>query len=422
MRRRVGFTPAGFRWDLCSDGPPSPRMWRGGQGGEGGEVAEPGSFFPPAIHARHSPPSPRSMPTPLSALAERWSQAKPAERANAQSYLIELCHALGVEPPRPAGTGYEFEFPIRVVARDGAETVNFVDCYKAGHFALEAKDQEPGTSEDRLLQRAFGQVRSYVGHLPDERPPYLLVLDVGRTLLVWDRWAGDYGGFKAGRRIDLRALAERPDDAALLRDIWTNPSARDPRGRAAAVTRDIAAKLAELAASLEDRGHPQEEVARFLIRVVFTMFAEDVDLLPAETFRDLLAEVPLAELPEALEDLWRAMDTGRRFGGRRLARFNGQFFREARALPLTREDQALLQLAAHKEWQDMEPSIFGTLLVRALDPRSGTGWAPSSPRGSTSSGWCGPPSRSRYGRTGPWCRRRCCSFERRGKRRTAAPR
>ena len=40
---------------------------------------------------------------------------------------------------------------------------------------------------DRLLRRAFGQALSYSAHLPGGPPPYLLVLDVGRTLLVWDR-------------------------------------------------------------------------------------------------------------------------------------------------------------------------------------------------------------------------------------------
>jgi len=308
-----------------------------------------------------------SMPLTLSQLADRWKDAPAAERANAQSYLIELCHALGVEPPGPSGSGYEFEYAIPITERDGTETTNYVDCWKDGHFALEAKHLDSRESEDIKLRRAFGQAKTYVNSLP-QRPPYLLVLDVGRTLLVWDGWSGDFGGFSAHRRIDLITLESRPDDGALLRDIWEDPGKRDPRARSAAVTKEIAAQLAELAASLEERGHGQEEVARFLIRVVFTMFAEDVGLLPAETFRDLLEDVEPAGLPEALEDLWRSMDEGRRFGGRKLARFNGHFFHEAKALPLTRADSGLLALAAQRDWADVEPSIFGTLLVRALDP------------------------------------------------------
>jgi hypothetical protein len=68
----------------------------------------------------------------LKTLAERWADARPAERANAQSYLRELAEALGVEPPRPSGSGYEFEYAVRVVSRDGTETTNFIDLYKAG--------------------------------------------------------------------------------------------------------------------------------------------------------------------------------------------------------------------------------------------------------------------------------------------------
>ncbi len=127
----------------------------------------------------------------LKGLAEKWAGAKAAERANAQSYLIELCEALGLERPRPAGTGYEFELPIKVIARDGTEAQNFIDLYKERHFLLEAKDADGGKNTDLLLRRAFGQARTYAAHVPGGvAPPYLLVLDVGKTLLVWDRWSG----------------------------------------------------------------------------------------------------------------------------------------------------------------------------------------------------------------------------------------
>lgn len=307
----------------------------------------------------------------LAALAERWANAKAAERSNAQSYLKELCAALGVEEPRPAGTGYEFEFAIKVIARDGTESTNFVDLYKANHFALEAKDEEAGKSTDMLLRKAFGQVRSYVGHLPHERPPYLMVLDVGRTLMIWDRWNGDYGGFNAGRRIDLTTVANRQADIDLLRDIWENPAARDPRSKAVAVTKEIAERLAELAAKLERDGFEQERVARFLMRCVFTMFAEDVGLLGGDPFRHIIDDVALNDPKEFVplaEELWKAMDEGKRFLLKKLLRFNGHFFKDAEALPLTREALALLLTATAADWTHVEPTIFGTLLTRALDP------------------------------------------------------
>jgi hypothetical protein len=310
--------------------------------------------------------------TQLQELITRWSGVKAAERANAQSYVIELCAALGVEPPRPAGSGYEFELPIKLTSRDGTETQGFIDCYKSGYFVLEAKDYEEGRSNDVLLRKAYGQARMYTAHDPSGvAPPYLLVLDVAKTMLVWDRWAGTFGGFPAARRIDLTRLHENADDAALLVDIWENPSARDPRMASQQVTKEIAGHLAELAASLELRGFAQEEVARFLMRCVFTCFAEDVGLLPDEPFRQLLDDIALPnpeEFPGAVEELWAAMDEGRRFGFRKLLRFNGHFFRDGKGLPLTREDLAILLEAAKADWSKVEPSIFGTLLTRALDP------------------------------------------------------
>lgn len=308
----------------------------------------------------------------LRKLAARWADAKARERANYQLYLGELCAALNVEGPRPAGTGYEFELPVKVINRDGKEATNFVDLFKGDHFVLEAKDREAGRSDDVMLRKAYGQARSYVTHLPGDTPPYIMVLDIGRTMLVWDRWEGGFGGFGAGKRIDLPSLHERPADIALLRDIWQWPKARDPRERAQAVTKSIAEKLALLAASLEARGFGQERVSRFLMRCVFTMFAEDVRLLQDEPFRRLIDEVAMKkpdEFPPGVEELWRAMNEGKRFGFRKVLRFNGHFFAEAEGLPLTRSDLAILLEAAEKDWSDVEPAIFGTLLTRALDAK-----------------------------------------------------
>ena len=162
-----------------------------------------------------------------------------------------------------------------------------------------------------------------------ERPPYIMVLDVGKSLTLWDRWQGTYGGYHLGTRIDLRTLADRPADVALLRDIWNDPGTRDPRRHAQAITVEIAALLGELSRTMEDRGEDAERVARFLIRCVFSMFAEDVKLLPNKAFTRLLDAVmdePPDRFVEAAEDLWKAMDAGTRFGYDRILRFNGHFF------------------------------------------------------------------------------------------------
>jgi len=307
----------------------------------------------------------------LSQLADRWRGAAAGESANAQLYLTELCDALGVERPRPAASGYSFEHPIKVLGRKGTETVYFADLYKEGHFLLEAKDHGAEDSPDILMRRAFGQARLYAAWLQTDPPPYLIALDVGRTLMVWDRWKGAYGDYHSGRRIHLPTLSERPEDISFLVDIWTNPDARDPRGRSEAVTRQVAAGLADLASSLEARGNDPEVVARFLIRCVFTMFAEDVGLLKDEPFRRAVQEIGLedpGEFPETVRQLWTAMDQGTRFGIRKFLRFNGHFFQDQTVLPLTRGDLEVILKAAQADWSDVEPSIMGTLLTRALNP------------------------------------------------------
>ena len=307
----------------------------------------------------------------LRQLSDEWRNADANERASFQTWFLKFCEALDVPGPVPPHDDYRFELPVKVVDREGNETSNFIDCWKTYHFALEAKatgEEKP----ERALRRAFGQVRNYAAHSFGDSPPFLMVVDVPRTLIVWDRWSGSYGDFAAGKRIALLTLHERPEDVALLRDVLTNPAARDPRGRAQAVTRGIAGRLADLAARLESRGHDQERVARFLMRCVFSCFAEDVGLLPKRLFERTLETARTAGGPEhvghVLTQLWQTMDAGGSFGADLVHRFNGHFFKTVESLPLVPDDIDLLIDAATYDWSRVEPSIFGTLLVRALDP------------------------------------------------------
>lgn len=306
----------------------------------------------------------------LKALADKWAYAEASERANFPPYLIDLCNALGVETPGPAGSGYQLELTIKVITKDGVEVANFIDCWRRDFFAIEAKDQETGRSAELLLRRAFGQVRNYVTYAPGGMPPYLMVMDVARTLIVWDRWNGNYGDWQAGRRIDLTKLHERPEHAQFLHAIWTDPASLDTRAKAQAVTKEVAGHLANLARKLEEDGYGQERVARFIMRCVFTMFAEDIGLLKEEPFRQVLERCTAdpAAFPEQATALWKAMDAGEKFDWKKLLRFNGHFFRDSEALPLSKQAILILCLAAEADWQGVEPAIFGTLLTRALDP------------------------------------------------------
>ncbi|MEZ4377194.1 MAG: type IIL restriction-modification enzyme MmeI [Gemmatimonadales bacterium] len=305
-------------------------------------------------------------------MAERWDGSTLGEKQAFQTWFIEFCDALGVERPAPDGGGtYCFELPVKVITPDGGNTTNFIDCWKAGHVAIEAKASGKGSNEV-LLRKAYRQLTNYVAAEPGTIPPYLMVVDVARELIIWDAWSGRFGGFAIGERVRLGRLADRPDLVALLQDVFTNPSARDPRGRAQQVTKEIAGKLAQLAATFEGRGHPPERVARFLMRCVFCFFAEDVGLLPRKLFERTLESAlsagGAARVAGVLTSLWKTMDTGGDFGADLIDRFNGHFFQSIESLPLEAADVQLLIEAAGFDWSAVEPSIFGTLLVRALDP------------------------------------------------------
>lgn len=50
-------------------------------------------------------------------------------------------------------------------------------------------------------------------------------------------------------------------------------------------------------------------------------------------------------------------------------RFNGYLFKDTAALPLDRDELLVLIEASRKDWTEVEPAIFGTLLERALNPK-----------------------------------------------------
>ena len=104
----------------------------------------------------------------------------------------------------------------------------------------------------------------------------------------------------------------------------------------------------------------------FLMRCLFTMFAEDVELLPKESFQRLLDKCtrePNKFVP-LVEQLWQAMDTGGFAYAieQKVLRFNGKLFKGASAIPLEKEEIGELLAAAKADWREVEPAIFGTLL------------------------------------------------------------
>lgn len=211
----------------------------------------------------------------------------------------------------------------------------------------------------------------------EKTPPFLIVVDVGDTFEIYADFtqAGKaYLPFPDPLKSRIR-LADLASDAIRerLRLIWTDPLSLDPARKSADVTRDIAAYLAELAKSYEAAGHPPQTVADFLSRCLFCMFAEDVGLLPANSFKDLLGQVndDGSGFQPLLRQLFREMNTGTDFSTvlrKKLLQFNRGLFADDTVLPVNKHQLILLRAASGLNWRNVEPAIFGTLLERALNP------------------------------------------------------
>ena len=333
-----------------------------------------------------------------------------AEISNFQPFIERLCDALHLPKPDFAGedrvgNDYCFERRVDHTFEDGRVTTRRIDLYRRGSFIMEAKQsakrnkvdpqqieilgdeaarQSKGHARrgsakwDRVMQAARNQAIDYARDLPVEHgyPAFILVIDVGNVIEVYADFSGqgkNYSHFPDRRsyRIGLDDLLdEKVQDRLWL--IWNDPHALDPAKISAAVTKDIAERLAKIAKKLEKK-HAPDAVADFLMRCLFTMFAEDVELIPKKGFENLLGR--LKERPEnfapAVESLWKNMDEGGFDAGLEdtLKKFNGALFQNARALPLEKEEIHELHVAAIRDWTDVEPAIFGTLLEQALDPR-----------------------------------------------------
>ncbi len=329
-------------------------------------------------------------PDTAASFIARWKNVSGSERANYQLFITELCALLDAPPPEPASedtrdNAYVFERRVTFAHGDGSTSSGFIDCYRRGAFVLEAKKLRQGPATrgfDDALLRARSQAESYARALPaaEGRPPLLLVVDVGHVIELYSeftRSGGNYTPFPDPRshRIKLADLAS-PAVRERLRKAWLEPMELDPSRASAAVTREVAAQLAEVAKSLEAAGHAPQHVAAFLTRCLFSMFAEDVGLLPKGAFVELVEkyqEKPTV-LRGMLKNLWTEMDRGGFSAAlaENVRRFNGKLFKNAEgdayALPLDRDQIGLLLRAAKANWREVEPAIFGTLLERALDP------------------------------------------------------
>ena len=286
----------------------------------------------------------------------KWRKVELKERSAAQEHFLDLCNVFEHTTPAAADpTGESFCFEKGAAKHGGGD--GFADVWKRGFSGWEYK----GKHKD--LADAYDQLLRYRDAL--ESPPLLVVCDLDRIVIH----TNFTGTVSATYDIPLEALAE-PRNIEIMRAVFHNPEALRPGRTSTAVTQDAARHFAEIAAAMRERGLDPAAVAHFLDRMVFCLFAEDTGLLPDMVFSRIVEKSGSdpARFGKLLGQLFDSMATGGDFGIEHIRHFNGNLFDDRTVLELTPADVKRIAAAAALDWSAVDPSIFGTLFERGLDP------------------------------------------------------
>jgi type II restriction/modification system DNA methylase subunit YeeA len=286
----------------------------------------------------------------------KWRGNTSTERQVYQQHFLDLC-AL-VDHPTPAtvdATNQFFTFEAGAAKLSGGQ--GWADVWYKGHFAIEYK------GPDKSLARAYEQLLQYRESL--QNPP-LLVTGNTQEFYIHTNFTNSV---KRVIHVTLDDLLT-PQGLQYIRNLFYNPEAFRPEQTAAQVTEAAAAQFARLAEHLRKWGHAPHDIAHYLIRLLFCLFAEDIDLLP----RDLLTRLVEngrrnpAHFNRQVRQLFQAMADGGGFGEHQLRYFNGGLFDDDAVLDMDGDGVSILHGITALDWAAIEPAIFGTLFTRSLDP------------------------------------------------------
>ena len=289
------------------------------------------------------------------AFAKEWRD-EACEKGEAQSFYNEFFEIFGIR--RRSVARYE-EHVKKLDNRSG-----YIDLFWPGRLLVEQK------SAGRDLKEAYGQAGEYFDALPEhERPRYILVSDF-QTVELHDLDGSDPVAF---------TLAELPvhvEKFGFMLGLQRRPfKDQDPVNIEAS---ELVGQLYDALAATGYRGHDLE---RFLVRVVFCLFADDTGIFERDIFFDLIEQRThddgsdlgsrLAELFEVLnqpaDERYTTLDED-------LARFpyiNGDLFKGRLRIPsFDASMRKTLLTTCQFDWSNISPAIFGALFQSVMDPKA----------------------------------------------------
>lgn len=292
--------------------------------------------------------------------AREWADAR-HERAEAQSFWNDFFEVFGIRRRSVAA----FEEPVRNLG--GA--YGFIDLFWRGKVIAEHK------SRGESLERAHSQAANYIQDLQregrgEEVPRFIIVSDFARIALH-DLEADD----PTDATLEF-TLDQLPDCIRHFAFIAGYETCRvDPEDPANFKATEL---LANLHDRLEESGYTGHDLQRFMVRVLFCLFAEDTGIFEPEAFTSFIERRTRedgSDLGGQLSHYFSVLNTPNENRQRNLDEdlaplpyVNGELFSEHLAFPaFTSAMRTALLACCRFRWEKINPAIFGSLFQNIME-------------------------------------------------------
>jgi len=286
--------------------------------------------------------------------AEEWKDAH-YERGETQTFYNEFFEVFGASRRRVA----TYEEPVkRLGNRRG-----FVDLFWKGVLLVEQK------SAGHDLNLAKEQALDYFPELKDyELPRYILVSDFQQ----FELYDLDLG---TEVRFPLRLLRENVEHFAFIMGVEKRTFREEDK---------VNIRASELMGALHDAlkasGYKGHDLERFLVRVLFCLFADDTGIFERGSFTAIVRERTRedgSDLGPWLARLFDVLDTPEPERERNLdgdlkafPYVNGDLFKERLRIPsFNTAMRGLLLDACDFDWGPVSPAIFGSLFQSVMEKK-----------------------------------------------------
>lgn len=292
---------------------------------------------------------------------EKWENIDLKEISAAQSHFNELCDLVNHKKPvdaDPSGEFFTFEAPVKKTGGNKGRA----DVWYKDHFIMEYKGKH------KNLDKAYTQLLLYREDLGN--PPLLITTDM-RRIIVHTNFTNTV---KKVYTFDLEDLLDE-GNLDVIKSAFHDPESLRPDQTQEQVTQNTANTFVTVVETLRkwsQIGEPtddKEKLAHFTVQLLFSLFAEDMKLLPDDVFTKLVEKKynTKESFTESLSSLFEIMKTGGKFGFYDIPYINGALFDDGFIPMLPSDIVTALNKACRLNWSQIDPSIFGTLFERVID-------------------------------------------------------